>query len=66
MDSETRLAATNEQAKELIERLRQAVNKSNETGELAYADITIEQMKSTGPWRLVIGVLPDVLPEAEE
>lgn len=59
METETRLVGSVEQAKDLIVQLQAAIKKQKETGEAAYARIVLEQMKDTGPWRLVIGVMPE-------
>jgi hypothetical protein len=58
MDTQTRLTASVEQAKDLIGQLEAAIKKATDTGEAAYARIILEQMQFDGPWRLTIGVMP--------
>lgn len=54
--TETKLLATRKQAEKLIEALRDALRKTSESGETAYARVVLEQFSDPGPWRLVIGV----------
>lgn len=55
MDTETRLIASVEQAKELIQKLQTAI-REGERGNIGWARITLEQVKHDGPWGLIIGV----------
>ena len=54
--TETKLLASCKQAEKLIKALRDALRKTSETGETAYARVVLEQFSEPGPWQLVIGV----------
>lgn len=59
MDTETRLICSAAQARDLMQQLEAAITKSRQNQEAAYARVVLEQMKDNGPWRLVIGVMPE-------
>lgn len=56
MDTVSKFVATQEQCDELIKALKDAKKKANDTGEMAYARVILEQMMHNGPWQLTIGV----------
>lgn len=59
MNSETKLVASSEQAKLLALKLQETIKASNDSGEMEYVSIILDQMQDNGPWRLVIGVRPN-------
>lgn len=56
MDTETKLFATTEQARELIRNLKKAIKDAEQYGTMHYARTTLEQFENNGPWRLIIAV----------
>ena len=58
MDSQTKLLASVQQVRELIDMLENAIGNSHESGETEFVEIVLEQLAHNGPWRLVIGIDP--------
>lgn len=58
MDTETKLLATIQQARQLAGELNEAVARAQDGNETVFVSTLLEQLRYNGPWRLTIGIAP--------